>query len=129
MPVSKLTDLPAGGGGRWPATADGFRSIRWGDFEVGFTTAGPLDCTTVYAGLPGGVCPCPHWGYVFTGRFRATFPDRDRPDEVAEAGDVYYFEPGHVLVYDEPSEVLEFNPSEALTPLMDHIQRSADGPS
>jgi hypothetical protein len=66
---------------------------------------------------------------VFSGRFRAIFPSSERPDEVAEAGDVYYFEPGHILVYDEASEVLEFNPSEALTPLMDHIQRLADDSS
>lgn len=127
MPVSKPTDLPPGGGGRWPHTGEGFRSARWGDLEVGYTTAGPLDCTPVYAGLPGGVCPCPHYGYVFTGRLRCTYPGTDRPDEVAEAGDAYYFPAGHVLIYDEPSEVLELNPAAALADLMDHIERLASG--
>ena len=49
----------------------------------------------------------------------------DWPEEVAEAGDVYYFQPGHVLMYDEPSEVLEFNPAATLKLLMDHIERLA----
>ena len=127
MPVSKPAELPEGGGGRWPHTGEGFRSARWGDLEVGYTTAGPLDCTPVYAGLPGGVCQCPHYGYVFRGTLRCTFPGTDRPDEVATAGDAYYFPAGHVLMYDEPSEVLEFNPAAALADLMDHIERLAAG--
>jgi hypothetical protein len=51
----------------------------------------------------------------------------DWPDEVAESGDVYFFKPGHVLVYDEPSEVLEFNPAATLKLLMDHIEGLASG--
>ena len=125
MPVSKPTELPAGGGGRWPHAASGFRSVRWGDLEVGYTTTQPLDCTPVYRGLPGGVCQCPHYGYMFKGRLRAQYPGTDRPDEVATAGDVYYFPAGHILVYDEESEVLELNPAAALNDLMDHIEQLA----
>jgi hypothetical protein len=90
--------------------------------EVGYTTTGPLDCTPVYAGLPGGVCPCPHYGYVFQGRVRCVYVGTDWPEEVAEAGDVYFFKPGHILIYDEPSEVLEMNPASTLQLLMDHIE-------
>lgn len=123
MPVSKPQELPRGGDGRWPTIASGFRSSKWGDIEVGYTEVGVLDCTELYAGLPGGVCPCPHYGYVFSGKMRCVYPGTDWPDEVAEAGDAYYFPPGHVLKYDEPSEVLEFNPSAALGIVMDHIER------
>jgi hypothetical protein len=125
MPVSKPTDLPAGGNGRWPLASAGFRSERWGDMEVGYTNAGPLDCTELYQGLPGGVCPCPHYGYVFRGSVRSRYPGSDRPEEVATAGDVYFFPAGHVLVYDEESEVLELNPAAALNDLMDHIEGKA----
>jgi hypothetical protein len=125
MPVSKPTELPAGGDGRWPLAGSGFRSVRWGDLEVGYTTAGPVDCTPLYEGLPGGVCPCPHYGYVFSGRLRARYPGTDRPDEVASAGDVYFFPAGHILIYDEASEVLELNPAAALNDLMDHIEQQA----
>jgi hypothetical protein len=127
MPVSKPADLPAGGGGRWPHLAGGWRSATWGDLEVGYTTTDPIDCTPVYAGLPGGVCPCPHYGYVFAGRLRCVYVGTDWPEEVAEAGDVYFFQPGHVLIYDEPSEVLEFNPASTLKLLMDHIEGLAGG--
>src|SRR3546814_13760725 len=35
------------------------RSIKAGEMEIGFTwTTGPRDYTPLYAGLPGGVCPC-----------------------------------------------------------------------
>lgn len=123
MPVSKLADLPQGGGGRWPLCGVGFRSVQWGDLEVGYTTvAEPADCTPVYATLPGGVCTCPHYGYVFAGRLRCVYPGVDRPDEVAETGDVYFFRPGHVLIYEEASEVLELNPAAALQDLMDHVE-------
>jgi hypothetical protein len=95
--------------------------------EVGFTTADPMDCSPVYAGLPGGVCQCPHYGYVFNGRLRCVYPGTDRPDEVAETGDVFHFPAGHTLMYEEASEVLELNPAAALQQLMDHIESLASG--
>ena len=33
-------------------------------------------------------------------------------DEVLQAGDVYYLEPGHVPVFEEDTEVLEFSSKE-----------------
>jgi hypothetical protein len=78
--------------------------------------------TPGYQGLPGGVCQCPHYGYVFTGRMRAVYPGTDWPDEIAEAGDVYFFPAGHSIIYDEPSEVLELNPAAALQALMNHFE-------
>ena len=124
MPVSKPQDLPAGGGGRWPSAAESFRSVHWGDLEVGFTTiAEPMDCTDVYRHLAGGVCPCPHYGFIVEGRLRSTYPGTDVPDEVAETGDVYFFPPGHILVYDAPTTALEFNPAAALQQLMDSAER------
>lgn len=129
MSVSKPSDLPPGGDGRWPHLTSGWRSAKWGDMEVGYTTTEPLDCTPVYAGLPGGVCPCPHYGFVFSGSVRCVYPGTDWPEEKAEAGEVYYFQPGHILMYDEPAEILEFNPAAQLGLLMDHIERLAGGGS
>lgn len=121
MPVSKPHALPENGGGRWPHT--GFRSVQWGDLEVGFTKAPAVDCAPAYAGLPGGVCPCPHYGYVLAGRIRARYPGSDRPDEVATKGDVYFFPAGHTVEYEEESEVLELNPAAALQTVMDHFEK------
>jgi hypothetical protein len=62
---------------------------------------------------------------MFRGRLRCHYPDSDLPDEIAESGDVYFFQAGHVLLYEEESEVLELNPGAALQVLMDHIERFA----
>lgn len=125
MPHSKLDDLP-NGGDRWPAIGyEGFKTVHWGDMEVGLTTVhAPLDCTESYTWgrLPGGVCPCPHYGYIFEGRMRARYPGSDWPDEVIEAGEAYYIPSGHVLIYEEPSRVLELNPAAALKSCMDAMQ-------
>ena len=125
MPVSKPNDLPENGGGRWPHT--GFRSVRWGDMEVGYTIAPAVDCSPGYVGLPGNLCHCPHYGYVFKGRLRASYPGTTWPEEVAETGDVYFFPAGHTLAYEEESECLEFNPAAALASLMDHFERMLSG--
>lgn len=125
MPVSRPEDLPIGGDGRWPICGRGFRSEQWGDMEVGYTTTGVGDHAAVYQGLPGGVCQCPHYGYVFKGRIRSRYPDTDWPDEVASAGEAYFFPAGHVLSYEEETEALELNPAAALQTLMDHIEALA----
>lgn len=127
MPVRNIDDLPDAGGGRWPHTAGFYKSMPMGDMEIGLTTVPPMDCTTSYkdGGLPGGVCPCPHYGYVFSGRIRCKFPDTDWPDEVAEAGMVYFFPAGHVLIYEEETRALELNPAHALVTCMDAMGRAA----
>lgn len=129
MPHARLEELPAAGGGRWPLSGEAFRSVRWGDMEVGLTTVdAPLDCTELYrvGGLPGGVCPCPHYGYVFSGALRATYPGTPDPDETAVAGEVYFFPAGHVLIYEEATRALEINPAYALEQCMRAMQRAAE---
>jgi quercetin dioxygenase-like cupin family protein len=53
------------------------------------------------------MCQASHWGYVLKGRMRVRFKDRE---EVFEAGEVYYIEPGHVPFIEEDYEVVEFSP-------------------
>ena len=128
VPVAKPSDFPIGGGGRWPLCGlGGFKSVHWGDLEMGHTLLDhPTSSEGLYAALPGGVCPCPHYGYVFKGTVRCVYPGSDFPDEVAHEGDAYFFRPGHYLVYEEDeSEVLEWNPADALQFLMDHIEARA----
>ncbi|KSZ57100.1 hypothetical protein Z045_20335 [Rhodococcus pyridinivorans KG-16] len=129
MPHARPADLPNAGGGRWPSATDHFYSTQWGDLEVGYTTtAGPRDCTELYraAGLPGGICMCPHYGYVLTGSITACYPDTDQEDETAVAGEVYFFPAGHILKYRDQTSHLEFNPAYALQHLMNAIQQVAD---
>jgi hypothetical protein len=128
MPHSRLEDLP-NGGDRWPALGrEGFRTVQWGDMEVGYTTLhSTLDCSEAYkfGGLPGGVCPCPHYGYLFEGRIRARYPDSDWPDEVIEAGEAYFIPSGHVLIYEDPkTRCFELNPAHALQMCLDAMERA-----
>jgi hypothetical protein len=100
------------------------RSIKAGEMEIGFTwTTGPRDYTPIYAGLPGGVCPCDHYGYVFSGRIRARYADGT--DEVIGPGEVYYIPKGHVLIYEEATHHLEINPHRELRQLMETVLRNA----
>lgn len=99
------------------------RSIKAGEMEIGFTwTTAPRDYTPLYAGLPGGVCPCDHCGYIFSGRIRARYADGT--EEVIGPGEVYYIPKGHVLIYEEPTHHLEINPHRELRALMDVILRN-----
>lgn len=128
MPHSKLDDLP-NAVDRWPMIGSaGYRTVKWGDMEVGLTTCEALDATELYkhGGLPGGVCPCPHYGYIFQGRIRAHYPNTDWPDEVAETGEAYFFPAGHVLIYEEPTRALELNPAHALQMCMDAMNRAIE---
>ena len=45
-----------------------FRAARFGDMSVGWIRlpAG-TDLRPALAGLPGDLCPCPHWGYMISG--------------------------------------------------------------
>lgn len=128
MPHARPEELPAGGGGRWAFAGEAFRSVQWGDMEIGFTTVeAPLDCTESYklGGMPGGVCQCPHYGYVFKGSITAMYPGSEMPEETAVAGEAYFFPAGHVLRYDEPAQCLELNPAFALAQCMDAQARVA----
>jgi hypothetical protein len=96
--------------------------------EVGYTTLNStLDCTESYkwGGLPGGVCPCPHYGYLIEGQIRAVYPDSDWPDEVILEGEAYFVPSGHVLIYEkEKTRCFELNPAHALGMCLDAMQRA-----
>lgn len=85
-------------------TADGY--------TMGFTTIREAqDLAPALAGLPGGHCSCPHWGYVTAGRLVFTFGDRE---EVYEAGDAFYAPPGHTPAADADTEFVMFSPADQL---------------
>jgi hypothetical protein len=104
----------------------GFRSAQWGDVEVGYTQTVAGDHTPLCVGLPGDVCLCPHDGYMLKGRLRCRYPGTDWSDDVAQRGDAYFFRSGHLLICEEPSEVVEVNPAFELQYMMDHIEKKAE---
>ena len=61
--------------------------------------------------LPGGNCPCPHWGYVLKGKIIVRYDDHE---EVLEAGDAFYWPPGHAPEAEAGTELLQISPAEEL---------------
>jgi hypothetical protein len=70
-----------------------------------------VDTRPLYKDLPGGACQATHWGYVLTGRARIL--QADGTEETVTAGQAYRMDPGHNVVVEEDSTLIEFTPSEA----------------
>ena len=85
-----------------------------GDMTVAFirVPAG-WDLGPMLVGLPDDLCQCPHWGYVLSGRMKLRTKDGD---EVYEAGQAFYWSPGHAPMALEDSEYVEFSPTTAAQP-------------
>jgi hypothetical protein len=80
-----------------------------GDYTVNFLPfTETQDMTPMFTGLHEGRCQCPHWGVALKGRQTWRFADRD---EVFEAGDAFYVEPGHVSVFEAGTEMIQLSPT------------------
>src|SRR3954453_11587780 len=79
-----------------------------GGYTVGFEMFREhADAAPLFKGLPDDRCQSPHWGYVVEVTLK--FADRE---EVCEAGDAYYAEPGRIPAVIAGTEVIEFSPTE-----------------
>lgn len=98
------------------------RQTQWGEMNVAMETApAGMDSRPLFKGLPGDSCQCPHWGYVIRGRGRVIYPDRE---EILNAGDAYYLEPGHNLVVEEDGEIVEFSPKGEYQKTMEAVAKN-----
>lgn len=99
------------------------QAVEWGDLLVEFERfpAG-LDTAPLLKGLPGDACPCPHWGYVFSGRFVVRYADHE---ETISAGDTFYLHPGHVPVFLEDTEMFELSPAAELRAVLEVVNANA----
>lgn len=79
------------------------------------------DLAPLLKGLPGDLCPCPHWGYVIKGKVTFTFADRT---ETFVAGDAFYVEPGHSPATEAGTEWLIISPEEQVAEVTAAIQRN-----
>jgi hypothetical protein len=80
------------------------------------------DLGPALVGLPDDLCPCPHWGYMLGGRLKMR---TNHGDEVYEAGQPFYWSPGHAPVALEDTEYVDFSPTAEFAPVIEHI--SAQG--
>ncbi|MGK5638718.1 hypothetical protein ACSNOK_10465 [Streptomyces sp. URMC 126] len=91
-----------------------------GDMSVAFVRFPQgADMAPVLAGLPGDLCQCPHWGYLLKGRLRMRAVDGD---EVYEAGQAFYWAPGHAPEALEDCEYLDFSPKKEFDEVVEHIK-------
>lgn len=84
------------------------RDTQWGEMNIAFEgfPAG-MDTRPLFKGLPDDCCQCPHWGVLFKGRLKVLYA---LSEETIEAGQAYYLPPGHNVVVEEDSELVEFSP-------------------
>jgi hypothetical protein len=76
------------------------------------------DARPLFAGLPGDLCQCPHWGYVVKGSLRVWTADGASE---FHAGQAFYWPPGHAPEALEDSEFLEISPTRELRSLYEHL--------
>ena len=110
-----------------PSRDQGGAGTEWRGELNGYTTSfvevgADADLTELLRGLPGDVCPSPHWGYVFKGR--TWFRSGDR-EESFGPGDAFYVEPGHTAGADAGSEFVIFSPSEVMSEVEANMMRRA----
>jgi hypothetical protein len=80
------------------------------------------DMAPALKGLPDDACQCPHWGYMLKGKIRMRTASGS---ETYEAGQAYYWGPGHVPEALEETEVVEFSPTEDFETVINYIKAHA----
>jgi hypothetical protein len=90
-----------------------------GDLTVAFVHVPKgADFRPALAGLEGDLCQCPHWGYMINGRVKMHTSDGEH---VYEAGQAFYWAPGHAPEALEDSDYVDFSPTGELNEVIDHI--------
>ncbi|WP_407553167.1 hypothetical protein QOM21_24355 [Streptomyces sp. Pv4-95] len=91
-----------------------------GDMSVAFVRLPRgADMGPALKGLTDDLCQCPHWGYLLKGRLKMRTRDGER---VYEAGQAFYWSPGHAPEALEDVEYVDFSPTEDFAEVVDHIK-------
>lgn len=96
-----------------------------GEYTVAFESmpeAFPPDIA--FKGLPDDACQCPHWGFLFRGRFVARFTDGR--EVVVTGGQAYYLPPGHTFQSLEPCETVWFSPTREFKETFDLVAKNVE---
>ena len=84
-----------------------------------------MDMSPLLQGLKGNLCQAPHWGYIIEGTLTTTYADGVY--EVAGAGDLFYWPPGHTVKVEQNAEFVLFSPQHEHTLVMDHMIAKMNG--
>ena len=99
----------------------------WGEMHVEYDIFKKrFDGTPLLKGLPNDRDPCPHWGIVVKGQMRIIY---DGKEEIAKAGDAFYFPPGHTGIVEAGTELWEFSPNDKFQKSMEVIMRNFEAMS
>jgi hypothetical protein len=110
-------ELRVGGGGiEFRTKALGAQTMSWVFFPKG------TDMAPALAGLPGGLCQCPHWGYVIRGSLRMKTSNGSQD---YKAGEAFYWEPGHAPEALEDVEYVDVSPTDELEHVIAHVTGKA----
>jgi len=98
--------------------------LRMHEVGGGMTTAfvrlpKGADLGPALKGLPDDLCQCPHWGYLLKGRLKMR---TKQGEEVYEAGQAFYWSPGHAPAALEDTEYVDFSPTPEFGQVIDHIK-------
>lgn len=103
------------------AAAEGGMTLQYMRFPAG------ADMTEPLKGLPGDMCPVPHWGYVIEGAVRTRYADGR--EESTQTGEVYYWPSGHTVLFDVDTSFVEFSPAEEMAKVVAHLTAPKAAPS
>ncbi len=84
-----------------------------------FSLGAGADIAPLLKGLEGDLCQSPHWGYVIQGQLTVTYADASM--EEINAGDLFYWPPGHTVKVGEDAEVILFSPQHEHSLVIDHM--------
>lgn len=84
-----------------------------------FTLAEGVDTAPLFQDLKGGVCDCPHWGFVLRGQLTVT--DAKGGSETVKSNDLFYWPPGHNVRVDRDAEIVMFSPQREHSRVLDHM--------
>jgi hypothetical protein len=103
-----------------------FHGVDWSQMNVSHVQlpAG-ANATPLLEGMPGGLCHCPHWGYVLKGSIHVKYADGR--EEHVRTGEVYHWPANHTVWVDEDYEAVEFSPAREMGEVMRHLQTKLAG--
>ena len=84
------------------------------------------DLRPALVGLPDNLCQCPHWGYLLKGRVKM---HTRGGAHVYQAGQAFYWAPGHAPEALEDSEYVDFSPTDEFNHVIDHITSQTSTPT
>lgn len=117
-----MHDQPANAPVMLESEVNSIRGHEWGGMIASQATFLPgADVGPIIEQLAAKHCHVPHWGYVLDGSITVGASGGDV--ETVAAGDMFYFPPGHDIVYtDEGCTFIEFSPADQMATLSAELE-------